>query len=280
MPGEGPAEARGRHFYRRLEIDEALTAASTQDSSRAFTPAVAHHARWRERLAWSLATALALAAGIALKPAPLREPPPRLAVSRLRFHGPVKSAARLHLGAPDGTAIAVQSSNTAGPAPIYVRRLDSPEFTAVPGSDRLRMPSWWADGASLLTLTRYGLATDVRDYEVARTDISSGHTRSVARLPDGLIPFTVVEGASGVVLMGSAVSPCTWSPPRAAPTPVGVLDAAAREVEQQSPVFLPDGRRFFYTSVREGNQLTARLRSLDWTRSRILPARWADRLGQ
>ena len=126
------------------------------------------------------------------------------------------------------------------------------------------MPSWSADGASLLTLTRYGLATDVRDYEVARTDISSGHTRSVARLPDGLIPFTVVEGASGVVLIGVGGQPLhVVAAAGGTPTPVGVLDAAAREVEQQSPVFLPDGRRFFYTSVREGNQLTARLRSLD-----------------
>ena len=115
-----PRKRAGDISIARLEIDEALTAASTQDSSRALTPAVAHHAHWRERLAWSLATALALAAGwIALKPAPPREPPApagRFAIE-IPWTSEIGGAAFISVS-PDGTAIAVQSSNTAGPAPF------------------------------------------------------------------------------------------------------------------------------------------------------------------
>ena len=102
-----------------------------------------------------------------------------------------------------------------------------------------------------------------RESEVARIDVASGHARTVARFPDGLVPFTAVEGAGGVVLVGIAGQPLHMVAAGGTPTPIGALDGAVRELEQQSPAFLPDGRRFFYTSVREGNQLAARVRSLD-----------------
>jgi Tol biopolymer transport system component len=65
------------------------------------------------------------------------------------------------------------------------------------------------------------------------------------------------------------------------PAPIGTLDKAANEVAQLRPVFLPDGRRFFYVSSRGGTGTSAvvlasldsdRRQTIDVTDTRIV---WA-----
>jgi dipeptidyl aminopeptidase/acylaminoacyl peptidase len=99
--------------------------------------------------------------------------------------------------------------------------------------------------------------------EIQKVDVNGGSARTIARVEG--TAFATAESRFGVVLAAYFNSPLQIVRTPGGPAePIAALDTTKNEVEHQAPVFLPDGRRFFYGSMRLGQlTLVTCLRSTD-----------------
>ncbi len=211
---------------------EAIREASTQEAAP----------RQRYRL-WLAATVL-LTAAVALavwlaKPAPSRThlqvsisaPPKTWFLPALTGEGGIALS-------PDGTLLAF-SARIEGTMQLWVRRLDSSEALALPGTEGAYYPFWSPDSRSIGFFTQNKLK---------RVELSGGPAQILCDIQNGRGGTWNQEG----VIVFSAVSPgrALHRVPAAGGTPVAVtrLDQARGENAHRWPQFLPDGKRFLYMS--------------------------------
>ena len=116
---------------------------------------------------------------------------------------------------------------------------------------------WWSADNQSIVFQQKG--------ELREIGVAASESRLIARLPPEATVNAVAWGAQGAVLVALNSSPLHIVRAGSATLePVAPLDTAVGELEQLGPVFLPDGRRYLYSSVRrDANRYVTRLRSLD-----------------
>jgi dipeptidyl aminopeptidase/acylaminoacyl peptidase len=221
------------------------------DLARGSAPATRPSAR--ELVAWAL-VALTAAAALtwALRPAPAAAPPLATRFS-LEFPFDLTGISIATAVSPDGQWFAVSVPGVPGDA-IMVRRRDGDSFLRITGTDEARLLGWTPDSRSI-TVARKG--------ELRLVDISGAGSRALASLPATPSVLSAAWSGSGDALLWLSGAPLhVLRSGASAIEPISTLDASVNESEQGLPVFLPDGRRYLYTSLRNG-QFATRLRSLD-----------------
>ena len=124
---------------------------------------------------------------------------------------------------------------------IYVRRLDGSTFEPLQGTEGATQFFWSPDSRTLA----FFKAGDLK-----RVDIGSTQSTLVARLV-GDAPIRFGAWGTGRNAVSAPHAPLHRVLVRGGDLrPVRALDAASGETEQTAPVFLPDGRRYFYMSLR------------------------------
>jgi Tol biopolymer transport system component/tRNA A-37 threonylcarbamoyl transferase component Bud32 len=167
---------------------------------------------------------------------------------------------------PDGERIAFSVVSpggflTGGRRQIYVRRLNSPELVAIPGTEGATDIFWSPDSRSI------GFYADGR---LDRVDLAGGQPQTLCTV---LADVTFADwNRDDVILLGGKRRGLMRVPAQGgAPELVTTLDPQKREMDHIGPVFLPDGKRFVYVAHRAQDQLQAKWGSLDGKESGELP---------
>ena len=206
---------------------------------------VAARRKSRERLAWIVAGAFALAAaGLAIAylqradaeiPRVVRSaiPPPERNVFRF-----VGAGAGPLTVSPDGLALAFVATDASEKSVLWVRPLDSQIARALPGTDGAAYPFWSPDSRSL----GFFAGGKLKKIDVTggppSTICDASDARGGSWSRDGVIVFEphFRLPLSRVAATGGKVSPVT------------TLDSARKETTHRWPHFLPDGKHFLYFS--------------------------------
>jgi Tol biopolymer transport system component len=137
---------------------------------------------------------------------------------------------------PDGASIAFVGSDAKGRR-LFVRRLGSPEFRAIPGTEFASDPFWSPDGQSLAFFARGKLKKVAVDRGTPVDICNTSEARGGSWGRAGNIIFTphLIDHAVYRVSTNGGV-----------PEPVTRLDASRGDNSHRWPVFLPDGVHFLY----------------------------------
>ena len=220
----------------RISLDETLSGAPEpvpQDASQAVAP------RWRRALPWALfglavVVAAALAAALAFLHS--RQKPIATAVS---LEMPLPKNASLSPDgsfalSPDGRQLAFYAAGSDGVQRLWVRSLDSPTARPLPGSDpHTGTPFFWSPDSRYIAFDAGG--------KLEKIDLSGDPPQTICDL-SGLAVGGSWSG-DGVILFASSKGILRVS---ANGGPVTRLTAPDRSSHDVLPVFLPDGRHFFY----------------------------------
>jgi Tol biopolymer transport system component len=203
-------------------------------------PVIAHHKR-RERLSWIVAAAVSIAA-LALAALHFSEKPAD--TYPVRFDQPLPPKVDLQFFdmpaiSPDGRMFVISGTASDGKSGLWLRRMDSPQFTALPAAANMRTPFWSPDSRFIAYLS---------EGKLFKVDAAGGPAQFVANL----LPAS--SGGSwnrdGVILIGRWNGPVYQvSAGGGEPVPVLALDHSRHETGQFWPQFLPDGRHFIYASM-------------------------------
>ncbi len=215
---------------------------------------VAARRKSRERLAWAIATAAALAAILSTVGWVRRAPvPPR--VTRFHIEVPtildVVGSPRI---SPDGRTVAFQATDSAGESRLWLRPLDSLEARPLPGTEGMNYRPIWSPDSRHVAFFADGrlkrVALDGGHVQIV-CDVDSGADGSWNQHGDILYdggdndPIRRVDAAGGI------------------PRPAVPVDTEAGEVAVGWPEFLPDGRRFLYVMWSEDASSRLMLGELD-----------------
>ena len=226
----------------RLDLDEALGGRSDGPSA-VLTPASAAAPLWRRALPWAVASVAVIAAAV-LGNMALRARPAD-SIIWTSIPAPVSQFSR-GMGpavSPDGRRIAFVAPDETGRESVWTRSLDAQSAQKVAGTEGALGPFWSPDG------TRIGLYNDQK----LQTIYSSGGTPQV--LADASNPRGATWGADGVIVFVPSAGlglhrVSASSGGTAVPVDVG-LDQSVNL--SSYPSFLPDGQRFLFTCVKEGD---------------------------
>jgi Tol biopolymer transport system component len=188
----------------------------------------------------------------------LRERPPEssLTVSSLLPPQGTSYAADITAPAlsPDGKAIVFTAQATNSKPQLWLRRLDSAEAHALPGTDEGFLPFWSPDNRWI----GFG-----QENKLKKVDVMGGPPLTIA---DGLA--APMRGGSwnreGIIVFSINIpSPILQvSASGGSPAPVTVFEESEPSHLHRFPTFLPDGRHFLYLSSRTGD-IPVRVASLD-----------------
>jgi serine/threonine protein kinase len=197
----------------------------------------------RHRWLWPAATAAAVVASAAA--AWLARTPEAPRVIQFSVNPPKESefvSAGTNAGnsaiSPDGIMLAF-SARTKGKMQIWIRRLDSIESRALPGTEGGYYPFWSPDGR------RIGFFADGK---LKKIDIAGGPAQSLCDARPGR---GGTWNADGVILFSGSPARTErriMRVPAAGGTPVVVTTFDTSENAHYWPWFLPDGRHFLYTA--------------------------------
>jgi dipeptidyl aminopeptidase/acylaminoacyl peptidase len=208
----------------------------------------------RELIAWALAAGAAAAAiALTMRPEPIVTP---ALATRFAIDIPldVTGMGLVTAVSPNGHWLAISAGGGVGDA-IMVRRHDGDSFVRLDGTEDARLVGWTPDSQSI---------TFVRKGELRLLDLSGGASRLLAAIPAESVVLHTAWSANGDLILSLSAGPLqVLRAGAAAIEPLGTLDASVNETAQSIPVFLPDGKRFLYTSVRSGGQFVPRIRALD-----------------
>jgi eukaryotic-like serine/threonine-protein kinase len=147
---------------------------------------------------------------------------------------------------PDGSSIAFVGSDAKGRR-LFVRRLSSPEFRAIPGTEFASDPFWSPDGQWLAFVARGKLKKVAVDRGAPVDICNTSEARGGSWGRAGTIIFTphLIDRAVYQVSANGGV-----------PEPVTRLDESRGDNSHRWPVFLPDGVHFLYfvRSFEEGRR--------------------------
>jgi serine/threonine protein kinase/Tol biopolymer transport system component len=189
----------------------------------------------RRRWLWPALTAAAVLAALLIAVIHFRESMPQSAVLRYTIPPPENSSIDSFALSPDGRSLAI-SAEAGGKFSLWIRPLDSLQYRALPGTEGAQTPFWSPDGRFI------GFFVDGRLRKIAvgggpaQTLVDKGPGRGGAFggawNADGLILFQGdTGGISSVAASGGVPAPLITG-----------------EVYYY-PMFLPDARRFLYSSV-------------------------------
>ena len=223
----------------RIEIQEALAAPPTTTAASA----VPSTRRWRERLAWALAAALAIIATVALsgwwrfsRPAELK-PLVRLDVDLgpdVSLGSPRGADAIL---SPDGTRIVYVSQGK-----LFTRKLDQPKATELAGTEGAFAPFFSPDGQWVAFFA---------GTKLKKLFVEGGALPVV--LCDASFGFGGSWGEDGNIIAALAAFAALSRIPSTGGTPAPVTELAPGEFNQSWPQVLPGGKAVLFTSSTLGN---------------------------
>jgi Tol biopolymer transport system component len=192
----------------------------------------------RERLAWGLFAAAALAATFFASGYLRRAPMPASAV-RTSVILPEKQFLHFIAISPDGRRLAFVAGTPGGKRQIWVRQLDTLAAQPLPGTENADLPFWSPDGRSL------GFFADGK---LKKIDTVSGPAVILCDAgPNGLGGTWSREG---VILFAQPSAPISRVPETGGtPVPVTKLDSSRHESTHRFPSFLPDNRHFLYVAA-------------------------------
>ncbi len=208
--------------------------------SRAGIPApVAARRKTRERLAWGLAAASALAAlvlgGLAVARAPRRPEPIQFFIATPRSITTIGTPKV----SPDGKYVAFNAIDSAGVSRIWLRPFSSLSAEPLPGTDNAQRPFWSPDSRYLAFMA---------DGKLKKIAVTGGPPQTLGETGsrgDGS------WGRGGVILFDSSASDSIIriSAAGGVASPVTRIDRAHGETGNAWPQFLPDGRHFLYLGL-------------------------------
>ena len=141
---------------------------------------------------------------------------------------------------PDGTRIAFVANQDRVPV-LWVRSLDAIENRALPGTEGASFPFWSPDGRTIGFFA---------DNKLKRIDIAGGEPLVVADAPNAR---GGAWNADGVILFAPGVSaPIMRVPARGGPVEGVTQVNTGSGPAHRLPQFLPDGKRFLFSSTLGG----------------------------
>ena len=227
----------------RLEIEDAL--AEPSDVSMA-TVSPPRRWRWREQVAWGLATVLALVA-LTLAIARITAKAPDTPVTRFSIAPPERSAFASGGGgawgspvvvSPDGRRIVLVVIGPDGTRQLWIRPLDAATPQLLAGTEGASSPFWSPDSRWIAFFADSKLKRIAAAGGEAQVLCASGAGAGGTWNGDDVILFSPAEsGEAGLVRVPAGGG---------APVPVTTLDQAHGETNHLWPQFLPDGRHYLY----------------------------------
>jgi predicted Ser/Thr protein kinase len=222
---------------------------------------VAARRKSRERLAWSLAGAGGLAAGLlallAISWAP--KPPPEI-----RFFIPT-SPEIIGMGtpkvSPDGRYIAYNAADSSGVTRLWIRPMGSLTAQPLSGTENSQRPFWSPDSRYLGFMAEAKLKKIAVAGGPPQTICDSGSQGDGSWSKDGTILFdnTASDSLRRVPSAGGVPAPASW------------VDRTRGETGNAWPQFLPDGRHFLFLGLTARPESTAlKVGDLNSHTSRIL----------
>jgi eukaryotic-like serine/threonine-protein kinase len=212
--------------------------------SKAGIPApVAARRRVSQRLAWAIAAvaiaaAIAFAVGFALRtPVPVK--PLRVSILPPDQHSfdPLSIAL-----SPDGTKLVFVATTSGGTPQLWVRSLDSTAAQPLAGTEDASFPFWSPDSRSLGFFAEGKLKT---------IDAAGG---AVETLADAPLPRGGAWGADGTILFTPDTRSAMLRIPAAGGTPSTATTGEKNSGSPRWPVFLPDGRHYFFFQFSSNSQ--------------------------
>jgi len=201
--------------------------AGSQASARA--PVVA--GRWRrERVAWASVALLSLLAATLVSVARFREPAPKVELSRVQIAPP--GGSYTFTLAPDGRTLAFIAPSPGGRTrSVWVRKMDSLEPRALPGTEDANTPPFWSWDSRFVAFQAGG--------KLKKVDLTGGLPQTICDAP-----LTLLGGAwnrDGVIIFGDGRI-MRVSEAGGVATPVTLASPAFHFF----PSFLPNGHDFVY----------------------------------
>jgi Tol biopolymer transport system component len=143
--------------------------------------------------------------------------------------------------APDGRSFVVRGARDGGKDALYIRRLDSPTFTLLQGTEGAFDPFWSSDGQNIAFFI---------DSKLLRIPATGGPIATIAETTSD--PRGGSWAGNTILFSPAANKPiCRVAATGGTPVPVGPLRADRGELGQWRPTFLPDGHHYLYRSVSE-----------------------------
>ncbi len=189
----------------------------------------------REKLAWLVAAALAIALIVGIVWSRNSQPPQ----TAMLFHLPLPFPARDMALAPNGHTLAVVAYlESARKNALWIYELGSPDARNLADTAGASYPFWSADGRSLAFYA---------DGKLKKLDVSGGPVQTLCDAPsgrggtwnkDGVIVFTPDALLGGGLYRVSASG--------GTPTQISKPDPTRGEQSHRWPMFLPDGKHYLY----------------------------------
>jgi Tol biopolymer transport system component len=222
---------------------------------------VAQRRKSRERLAWGLASAAAVAAVI-LGFGFVRRAPARPRLIRFEIANPEGitsiDAPRI---SPDGLHLAFNATDSSGKSRVWVRPLNALVAQPLAGTEGTTRP-FWAPDSRFLAFFAEG--------KLKKVEVSGGPPQKICDAPRGADGSWSSEGV--ILFDGTGTDPI-YRVSAAGGTPVAAakVEASRKETQVGWPEFLPDGRHFLYMATGQKAEDNAyRIGSLDSAESKLL----------
>jgi len=225
----------------RLDLDDALSGRSEAPSAVS-APLTVNAPLWRRALPWAVAAAAVIAAAVLATMAFSARPID--AAIWTSIPAPVSQFSR-GLGpavSPDGRRIALVATDESGRGSLYVRALDAQSAQKIAGTEGAEGPFWSPDGSRIGFFKDGKLQVILASGGASQILADASNPRGATWNQDGVIVYVPAPGL-GLYRVAAASG--------GAGVPV---DTSVDQTVNLSnyPSFLPDGQRFLYTSVREG----------------------------
>jgi Tol biopolymer transport system component len=238
-------------------------------------PVVARR-RNRERLAWTAAAILGVAAALATLGYVRRAPAPPATMRFQIFPTERTTFDSLDTPAaisPDGRQIVFGQNSREGANSLWLRSIDSVEVKRIEGTEGAYDPFWSPDSRFV------GFGNN--DQQLRKVEVSGGIVQRICEMNDGrgatwnrdnVILFTTSGGSSPILRISASGG---------AATAVTELDKSRGEIGHWRPEFLPDGKHFlFFIRTTEPQKSGLAVGSLDSKTVQRFPeidvsAKWA-----
>jgi len=222
---------------------------------------VAKRRKSREKLAWGLAAAAAVAAVI-LGIGFVRRTPARPRLIRFEIANPegitTIDAPRI---SPDGRHLAFNAIDSSGKSRIWVRALNALAAQPLTGTEGTTRPFWSPDSRFIAFFA---------EGKLKKIEVSGGPAQKICDAPRGSDGSWSSEGV--ILYDGTAIDPIyRVSAAGGAPVVAVKAEASRKETQVAWPEFLPDGRHFLYMATgQKADDNAYRIGSLDSNETTLL----------